>query len=94
MTNLDLILDDDISETKRDGWSFSKFRVTTQQDAPQQTNGTDCGIYVNNLMEQRHMKELEQSKVYSNFFFLIQFKTTIPCNFTCITKLYCKIIAV
>ncbi|PON42728.1 Ulp1 protease family, C-terminal catalytic domain containing protein, partial [Parasponia andersonii] len=62
MTNLDLILDDDILETKREGWSFSKFRVTIQKDAPQQTNGTDCGIYVINLMEQRHMKELEQSK--------------------------------
>ncbi|PON89580.1 Ulp1 protease family, C-terminal catalytic domain containing protein [Trema orientale] len=66
MQNLDLILEEDISKTKRPGRSFAKFTVSIEKKAPQQTNAVGCGVYVINFMEQRDLDELDESKFKSH----------------------------
>lgn len=55
---LDMYLAEEIRICKPHGWSFRKFKIVTHVNAPQQRNGSDCGIYVINFMEQRDLNRL------------------------------------
>lgn len=63
MVNLDQILEDDIRTSKPVGWSFKNFKIVTQVHVPQQQNGTDCGVYVINFMEQQSISHIFQINV-------------------------------
>lgn len=70
MRKLDYYLSGQIRSCKPGGWSFRKFKVVTNTKAPQQTNGTDCGIYVISFMEGRDMHRIPVS-VLTNFIILL-----------------------
>ncbi|PON46922.1 Ulp1 protease family, C-terminal catalytic domain containing protein [Trema orientale] len=65
LINLDIYLAPDIAKYKQTRWSFTKFRIETNRDVPQQKNCNDCGIYVINFLEQGDWSLLRHSNYHS-----------------------------
>ena len=60
MKNLDTLLQFEIYEYQSEAWGFSfhNFEVITRVDAPQQSNTSECGVFVANFMEEPNLAEI------------------------------------